>query len=251
MSKLPIAVQMYTVRDDAQRDFAGTIEKISSIGYGAVELAGNGGLSTRSLKALLDDNGLKIAGSHTALERMDQALPQVIDENLALGNPNVVAPYIAEQNRTREYYTALAGRLNEWGETLGAHGLTLSYHNHDFEFKGLPDGGRGMDILLSNTDPALVKLEVDTYWVMVAGLDPVAYLNEQKARLHLVHLKDRDLTDGSFAEIGTGDLPLDAIIEAAQAARAAYLIVEQDTCKRPPLESIRISYENLKARGYA
>jgi sugar phosphate isomerase/epimerase len=97
----------------------------------------------------------------------------------------------------------------------------------------------------------LVKFEVDTYWVLVGGQDPVAFIRTHQGRIPLLHIKDRDTTDGSFAEVGTGDLPLDALVEAAPGVGADWLIVEQDQCKRPPLESVKISYDNLKARGYA
>ena len=97
----------------------------------------------------------------------------------------------------------------------------------------------------------LVKAEVDTYWALVGGQDPVAFIQKHKGRVPLLHIKDRDRTDGSFAEVGTGDLPLDALIAAAPEVGVEWLIVEQDSCKRPPLESVKISYDNLKAKGYA
>ena len=104
---------------------------------------------------------------------------------------------------------------------------------------------------MGNTDPMLVKLELDTYWALIAGHDPVAGLQKFKGRVPLVHLKDRDTADGSFAELGTGDLPLDALIAAAPEVGVEWLIVEQDKCKRPPLESVKISYDHLKTKGYA
>ena len=252
MSKLPIALQLYTLRDDTEKDFAGTIKKVAEIGYAAVELAGRGSLSVQELSTLLADNHLKMAGSHIALEAMEADLPKIIEENLALGNRYIVVPYLSEDRRkTADDYKKLAGTLNEFGQTLQASGLTLAYHNHDFEFKPLDNGQLGEDILLENTDATLVKAEVDTYWVLKAGHDPVAFIQKHAGRVPLIHLKDRDTTDGSFAPVGTGDLPLDALVAAAPGVGAEYLIVEQDVCKGSAIEAVTLSYANLKAKGYA
>jgi len=252
MPKIPIALQMYTLRDDAEKDFAGTIRKVAEIGYAAVELAGHGGLSVQELSGLLADNHLKVAGSHIALEVLESDLPKVIEENLALGNRHIVIPYLGEdRRRTAEDYKKVAETLNKYGESLQSSGMTLCYHNHDFEFQPLDNGQLGEDILLENTDPQLVKAEVDTYWVLKAGQDPVAFIQKHTGRVPLLHIKDMDPADGSFAPVGTGKLPLDALIAAAPAVGVEYLIVEQDVCKGPAIEAVTLSYNNLKAKGYA
>ena len=252
MPKIPIALQMYTLRDDTEKDFAGTIRKVAEIGYAAVELAGRGSLSVRELSALLADNHLKVAGSHIGLDQLEADLPKVIEENLALGNRYVVVPYLAEdRRRTADDYKKLAGTLNEFGQTLQSSGLTLCYHNHDFEFQPLDNGQMGEDILLENSDAQFVKAEVDTYWVLKAGQDPVAFINKHSGRVPLIHIKDMDPADGSFAPVGTGKLPLDALVAAAPTVGAEYLIVEQDVCKGPAIEAVTLSYDNLKAKGYA
>ena len=252
MPKIPIALQMYTLRDDTAQDFAGTIRKVAAIGYAAVELAGRGSLSVQELSSLLADNHLSMAGSHIGLDDLEADLPKVIQENLALGNRYIVVPYLAEERRrTADDYKRLAGTLNEFGETLRSSGLTLCYHNHDFEFKPLDNGQLGEDILLENTDPSLVKAEVNTYWVLKAGHDPVAFIKKHSGRVPLIHLKDMDPADDSFAPVGTGRLPLDALVAAAPEVGAEYLIVEQDVCKGPAIEAVTLSYNNLKAKGYA
>ena len=129
--------------------------------------------------------------------------------------------------------------------------MTLCYHNHDFEFKPLDNGQLGEDILLENTDPSLVKAEVDTYWVLKAGHDPVAFLQKHSGRVPLIHIKDMDPADESFAPVGTGKLPLDELVAIAPEVGAEYLIVEQDVCKGPAIEAVTLSYNNLKAKGYA
>jgi sugar phosphate isomerase/epimerase len=251
MPKLPIVLQLYTVRDMAERDFAGTLSQVARIGYAGVELAGYHGLPVRELKTILDDLALRAAGSHIALDRIETETESVIEENLTLGNPFVVVPWLPIERRNLDSYKQIAARLNDLGETMRISGLTLCYHNHDFEFRVLENGQTGLDILLGETDPLLVKAEVDTYWALHAGADPVAFIRNLPGRVPLLHLKDRDKSDGSFAEIGTGDLPTADLIAAANEIGTQYLVVEQDLCKRPTLESATISYDNLKAMGYA
>ncbi len=252
MPKLPIAVQLYTVRDDAARDFSGTLAKVAEIGYAGVEIAGYNGMSVRALKARLDDLHLFVAGSHIAIDRLENEMAAVVDENLTLGNRYVVVPYLGDDRRQgADGYKKTAAQLNAFGETLQSYGLTLCYHNHDFEFQTLDNGQIGLDILLDNTDATLVKAEVDTFWVLQGGQDPVAFVRKHTGRVPLMHLKDRDPSDKSFAPVGTGDLPTDELIAAASEIGTEYLIVEQDVCKQPPIESITLSYNNLKARGYA
>lgn len=251
MPKIPIALQLYTVRDEAARDFPGTLHRVAEIGYAGVELAGYHGLSVRDLKGRLDDRHLSVAGSHIRLERLENELAQVVDENLTLGNRFIVVPSLPEDQRTVDGYFRSAERLDSLGDSLKSFGLTLVYHNHDFEFQILENGKRGLDILLENTDATLVKLELDAYWAVKAGIDPVAYAQQHTGRIPLMHLKDRDTSDGSDAPLGTGDLPLDDLVAAAETIGTNSLIVEQDTCKQPSLDASKISYEALKAKGYA
>lgn len=252
MPKIPIGLQLYTLRDAMKEDFAGTLRKVAAVGYGYVELAGYGGLSVREVSSLLADNYLKVAGSHIALDALESDLHTVIQENLELGNSHIVVPYLAEERRrTADDYKAVAETLSGIGETLQTAGMTLCYHNHDFEFKPLADGRIGEDILLENSDPLFVKIEADAYWILKAGHDPVAFVKKHTGRVPIIHLKDRDLDDGSFAPVGTGDLPLDALIEAAGEVGTQYLLVEQDIVKGDALEAVTLSYSNLKAKGYA
>lgn len=252
MPKIPLAVQMYTLREDTARDFPGTLKAVADIGYSAVELAGHGGLSTPELKALLDELHLSVAGSHIALDTLETDLRTVVEDARLLGNRHIVVPYLPAERRTdAAAYKKIAETLEQFGDALVSSGLTLCYHNHNFEFVKQDNGEYGMDIILQNTSPLTVKAEMDTYWILKAGVDPVAYVSKYPGRVPLMHLKDRDLTDGSFAEVGTGDLPLDALVAAADKLGTEYLVVEQDVCKRPALESVTISYNNLKAKGYA
>ena len=253
MPNLPVSVQMYTLRDDAEKDFAATIKKVAEIGFTGVELAGHGGLSVPDLRILLEDNNLKVSGSHVSLDAFEADVNKIIDENLELGNPSVIVPFISEELRaTADDYRKIAEKLNFYGEKVAAAGLTIGYHNHDFEFKPLEGGDYGLKILMDNTDPKSVSFELDTYWVLVGGQDPVAFIASNQNRINLLHIKDRNPEDGSFAEVGTGNLPLDAIVAlASSGGRVKWLIVEQDVCKNAPIDAVTTSFNNMKARGYA
>lgn len=253
MAQTPIALQLYTVRDAMEKDFEGTLRKVAEMGYQNVELAGFGGKAAQDVKAILDEFGLKAIGSHVGLDLLEgDGLDKVIEDHKLLGIHFIVVPWLAEERRRdKAGYLRLAEVLNEVGETVKQEGLQLAYHNHDFEFKQQFDGKPGLEILFDETDPNLVQGEVDTYWVLFAGQDPIEFLGKYPGRFSLIHIKDMDKDDRSFAPIGTGTLPLDAIVQAAPAAGAKYLVVEQDTTKGPSLDAVRTSITNLKARGYA
>jgi len=246
---IPIALQMYTLREQAAEDFVGTMRRVAEIGYAGVEFAGYGGLSTAAMKVLLEELGLNPAGSHVGLDLLENELDSVIDYSLEIGNPYVVCPFLPPDRRQDEASLhATAQSLNRIGAACKEQGLQFCYHNHAFEFQTF--GGKyAFDILYEGTEPELVQAEVDTYWVQFAGLDPAELIRRYSERVTLVHLKDMDPQDRSFAEVGEGTLDWQAIFAASEAAGAEWYIVEQDRCKRSPLESVRLSLENLRAMG--
>ncbi len=247
MVKIPIGLQMFTLRDEAGKDFAGTLKSVSEIGYDGVELAGDGGLSAKELKKLLDGLGLACAGAHEGLEKLEASLGAVVDFHKELDSKYVVIPFLGEDRRRgAEGWKKTAGVMNEIGHKLREEGLQLCYHNHSFEFEKF-DGQYGLDILYSNTDPKAVQAELDTYWVKHGGEDPIEYIHKLECRVPLIHLKDMAPTeDRTFAEVGEGILDIQGIFLAAEKAQACWMIVEQDTCQRPPLQSIKLSLDNLK-----
>lgn len=251
MTKLPIALQLYTVRDEIARDFAGTLRQVADIGYRSVELAGYGGLAAGEMKSLLDSLGLGVAGSHVGLDALDKDIEGVIAYNTTIGNRYVVCPWLPEERlRNVAACGEVAGAFNRIGERLKAAGLSFAYHNHAFEFKRVEGDVYAYDVLMNACDPALVKIEMDTFWVKKGGEEPGDYLRKYAGRVPLIHLKDMTPgADGTFAEVGEGVMDFDAIFNAAGEAGGEYYIVEQDRCQRPPLESVRISFENLKKMG--
>ena len=253
-AKLPVTLQMYTLRDDSARDFAGTLKTVAEIGYAGVELAGYNGLSVSEIKRLLDDNNLLVAGMHAGLELLENSFDQVVADSVTLGLEYVIVPYLADNRRQSiDDYKRLANELNSIGDKLKANQLTLCYHNHAFEFEKFGGEVYAYDVLFDQTDPNLVKVEMDAFWVTKAGEDPVAYLRKYKNRVPLIHVKDMTAApESTFAEVGEGVIDFAPIFEAAEEAGTEYYVVEQDqTFKHAPLESVRISFNNLKKMGMA
>src|SRR3989440_4307648 len=247
MATVPVALQLYTVRDESARDFAGTLRRVAQIGYTAVEFAGYGGLAANEMQALLRETGLRAASTHVGLAALEADLDHEIDYCLAIGCQYLVLPWLDQRWRGADAMRALAPRLNELGRRCRERGVVFSYHNHEFEF-ARSDGRYLLDQLLDATDPALVVLELDVYWAAYAGADPAAYLRQRAGRVPLVHLKDM-AADRSFTEVGDGTLDLPEIFTAAEIGGARWYIVEHDRPSMPSLESARRALQNLRGMG--
>lgn len=252
MSRIPVALQLYTVRDQLADDFCGTVRKVAEMGYAGVEFAGTGGLSATQMNDLLGETGLKPAGSHIGLGLFENELDEQIAYSKAIGNRFLGVPALPGDMRNPEGFRKVAAFMNRVGAQLAAEDLVLYYHNHAFEFDVM-DGVRGLDILYGETDPALVKLESDVYWVVYGGEDPAELITRYAGRFPLIHLKDM-IGEGdarTFAEVGEGSIDFEPIFAASEAQGAEWYIVEQDRCARPSLESAKISIDNLKKWGKA
>jgi sugar phosphate isomerase/epimerase len=240
---------MYTVRDQAEKDFAGTFKAVAQMGYPAVQPAGTGGLSAKDLKRLVDDLGLAVAGAHVNLEALEADPDREIAYWLEVGTPDVVVPAIPQARRTYEGFRGVAESMNRIGARCKALGARLSYHNHAFEFEKF-DGQYALDLLLAWSDAELVKWEPDVYWVKYGGEDPAALIRKYSGRCPLVHLKDMTAdASRTFAEVGEGILDWPPIFAASEANGAEWYIVEQDRWTRPSLEAAALSLKHLKDWG--
>jgi sugar phosphate isomerase/epimerase len=250
MTRPIIAVQLYTLRDECAQDMIGTLKQVKEIGYEGVELAGYGNASAQKVADTLKELGLHVVGSHTGFDRLQDDLDAVVQENKAMGNAYIVCPSIPAAQRSKEGYTAFAKELEKIGRAIGASGMTLCYHNHDFELTDKFEGKFGLDILFANSDSGYVQAEIDTFWVQKGGQSPANYIRQYAWRAPLIHVKDMSKDDQkTFAEVGTGLLDWRAIFAAAEEGGAQAYIVEQDICPGEPLESIHISLQNLKRMG--
>ncbi len=244
MDRPPIALQLYTVRDETARDFVGTLHKVAEIGYRAVEFAGYGGLSSSQMAGLLADTGLRAASTHVGLGALESDLGGALDYCQTIGCAALVLPALPSDYRSAEALRPLLPRLNEIGRRCHERGIAFGYHNHDFDF-AQTDGVALLDLLLGETDPLVVALEFDAYWAAYAGVDPIAFIRKQAGRILLLHCKDM-AADRSFAEVGDGTLDMTGICRAAHEQNARWYVVENDQPKIPSLESARRSLENLR-----
>jgi sugar phosphate isomerase/epimerase len=249
MAKIPIAVQMYTLREEADRDFAGTLKKVAELGFDGVEFAGFGGLTAKEVKVLLDEYDLRVAACHVPLEEFETNLDKVIEEQKIIGSNYVVVPFLMPERRTEEDYQALISLLNKAGEICSREGITLCYHNHDFELEDLKDGRKALEAIFDDTEEKNLKAELDIYWLTKVGENPVEWMNRFKKRTPLVHLKDMTTDEEQFfAELGTGGVDVEAVLKIGEETGVEWWIIEQDMTRRKPFESIEISLNYLKAK---
>lgn len=250
MSMPKIALQLYTIRDVTSQDFAGALQQVAAFGYHGVEFAGYGGMNAIELKQLLDQLGLQAAGSHVSYERILEALDEEIAFNQTIGNRYIVVPYLTEEYRQNaQTWRQVFDNLHQAGLKCAEHGLILCYHNHEFELQIELDGTRVFDAMYQHVPATALQVEMDTCWVHAAGCDPIAYIEQYAGRLPLIHLKDMQwLEDGKplTVELGQGEVPLTAIAEAASKANVEWIILEQDFCQRPSLESAANNIEWVK-----
>ena len=258
-----IGLQLYTVRDAMQKDPAGTLAKVASIGYNSVENATYTGTQTfygldaRAYAKLLKDNGLINPSGHyrlgedekggimkgTMLHEWDKA----VDDAATVGIKYMVCAWLSPDERGgMDHYKKLAAECNKAGERCKKAGIQFCYHNHDFEFEKENDKYK-YDTLLNETDKDLVKMELDLYWVTKAGLDAVDLFNQHPGRYPLWHVKDMDNTaDKAFTEVGNGVIDFRKIFKNADKAGLKYFFVEQDKCPGSPFDSISQSISYIK-----
>ena len=249
MPALPVALQLFTVRDAIKEDCPAALRKVREIGYEMVQPTGGMPYtySADELAVMLSDIGLGAAGIHVRLDELDEAPEYWAEYATTAGTRDLVVPSIPPELRSsREDWLAVAARLDALGARYKELGVRLSYHNHSFEFEKY-DGDYGLDLLYANSAPDHLYAELDTYWIKHGGEDPVDYIRRHAGRVPVLHVKDMaDDEERSFAEIGQGTLDWPAIVAAAADGGTEYLCVEQDRCKGDPMESARISWEFLR-----
>ncbi|MBU2495929.1 MAG: sugar phosphate isomerase/epimerase [Candidatus Omnitrophota bacterium] len=252
MKETQIAAQLYTLRDYLQtpKDIAKTLAKVRKIGYRIVQLSGLGKIETKELKKILDGEGLVGNSTHTSLERLMNETDLVIEEHKILGAEYAVCPWIPDEYHNLAGYRRLARELSKTGKILAKHKITLCYHNHAFEFEKY-DKKTGLEILYSESDPRYLKAELDTYWIAYGGGDPATWCLKYSGRFPIAHLKDLGIKDNKqlYLEVGEGNLDWKSIIAACKKAGVKLYAVEQDICQRDPLESLKISLNNLHGFG--
>ncbi|MBI5264570.1 MAG: sugar phosphate isomerase/epimerase [Bradyrhizobium sp.] len=240
-----IGLQLYTVRDLLKSDFEGTLRNVALLGYREVEFVGVLGPNVRRTRKLLRSLGLTAPSLHFDYTSLLKNAGASFDTAAVLGARFVVCPWLDQPERqTVDDWKRICENLNVIGELATRSGLTLAYHNHDFEFVNLADGVQPFDLLFSRTDERFVKFELDVYWATKGKVDPSTFLKAHPSRFRLVHLKDM-AKDGSFTELGNGTIDFGRIVDASFQSGVRHFFVEQDHSP-DPMRSIRASIAYLR-----
>ena len=268
---IQVGVQLYSVRGDMEADFYGTLSNIAAMGYDGVEFAGLFDNTPEEVKAWCEELGLSPISAHVPLVDMIEDIDKVIETYSAIGCKYLVVPYVTEERRPGgEKFYETVDAIREIAQKVKAAGMTLLYHNHDFEFTKLEDGTYGLDYIYSNISADLLQTELDECWVKYAGEDPVAYLDKYAGRAEVVHFKDffaEGAKDGDpyaligmeeekkesktvfeFRPLGCGLQDMPALLEAAKQAGSKWIIIEQDNPSMgiTPMQSVKKSIEYLR-----
>lgn len=252
MSKPDVGLQLYTLRDLLKDDFLGTLKKVAEIGYKHVEFAGYGGISAAEMRKALDDLGLKSHSSHTNIQALRDDFNKNTEYFLEIGNRYIAFGSLSgSELGDPERMPALMEEVERLGERCKQIGLQLCYHNHAFEFDKVGENVI-LEEIYNRTSPEHFQAELDLYWVKKAGFDPLTLVQTYKGRVPLLHIKDMaDDEAQSFAEVGHGIIDYHPVFEAATELGVRHYIVEQDKCQRPPLESVKMSFDYLRSIGIA
>lgn len=267
----PIAIQLYSVRDELEKDFSGTLSEVKALGFDGVEFAGLYGHTPAEIKQILDEIGLVPVSAHVPFVDLIADPVKVVGEYKEIGCKYIAIPYLTPEYRPgADQFNEVIEGARVIGKAASDAGLTLLYHNHDFEFEKI-DGKYALDILYSSVSDDLLKTEVDTCWVNVAGENPSAYLRKYTGRSPVVHLKDfvmpgkkpekmyeligieeekqeEESKAFEFRPLGYGVQNFPEILKACEDIGASWVVVEQDapSMGKTPLECAKASIDYLK-----
>jgi sugar phosphate isomerase/epimerase len=259
-----LGLQLYTVRQSMAQDYREVFKQISDIGYAGVELGLNlGGMDVPAQRAFLAAHRVQPVTCYVPMEMVAaaglrsgrDALDRMFGDIAALGAPYTGVAWMGEAFRSAAGLARAVDGFHSAARLAAQHGLGFLYHAHDFELKirlgTAPDSPTLLDALLRSTDPALVKYQLDTYWVRKGGQDVLSYINKYAGRIPVMHLKDmtRDAAE-TFEIVGDGLIDFEAVFKAGDAAGVDWYIVEQDICPLGEIASARKSFENCVAKGW-
>jgi sugar phosphate isomerase/epimerase len=242
-----VGVQLYSVRTEMLANAAGTLQQLAKLGYKELESArsekGNYyGLSPKEFKKISNDLGMKVRSGHV---HIDKDWQRSIDAAAETGQDYLVCSSMPTNGQTVANYSKVAEMFTRAAEDCKKANLTFAYHNHDYEFEKV-NGKVLYDILLDNTDPALVKMELDLGWVVVTGNDPKDYFTRYPGRFPLWHLKDMDVAKKHSTEFGKGQLDIKGMLGMAKASGMKYFFVEQEEYSSTAMESLKHDIDYLK-----
>jgi len=249
MRKIPVALQLYSVREDCSRDLYGTLEAVANMGYDGVEFAGYYGRTAEELRKILDDLGLKVAGSHVGINTlMGDELEKTISFNKTLGNKYLIVPALPEKMReTKNAWIETARLMNKISEKVKPHGMRVGYHNHAVEFTPI-DGEIPWHIFFREAEPDII-MQLDTGNAMRGNLtadEVIDIIKKYPRRAVTVHLKEFSATNEN-ALLGEGDMKWEEFFKVCESVGGTeWYIIEQESYAYPPLECVKRCLENLK-----
>ena len=246
--RLPrVGIQLYTLRDLMKADLDGTLARVAGIGYKEVEFAGYFGRTPAQIRDVLKANGLTSPSAHIPMPASDDAWKKAVDDAKFIGHEWAVLPWL--DPAIRKDWPQLADRFNALATMTKNAGLRFAYHNHDFEFARV-GSGTAFDILLAKTDPKLVEFEMDLYWVVKGGGDPLALFKRYPHRFPLMHAKDATAApERKMADVGSGTINFATIFRQAKGSGMKHVYVERDDAT-DPMQSATNSYRYLSALKY-
>ena len=243
-----IGLQLYTIREIFAKDPVGTLGKVAQIGYREVEFGGGGydGMDHAMLRRTMDKLGLTAPSVHIGYDALLKQFDQSVTMAKTLGATTVVLPYMTAEHRNEAGWNAALPNFNRFATELKKAGLGFAYHNHDFEFTTKPGGVSLYDRLLKETDPALVKVELDLYWALHAGENLATLIERLSPRLYAYHVKDMR-PDRSMTAVGQGTIDFGALFKLKGSAGVRHFYVENDEAPAPYLPDITTSFRTLRA----
>ena len=247
--RIPIALQLYSVRDDCAGDLSLTLQTVAQMGYEGVEFAGYYDRTAQELRDMCEDLGLKVAGTHTGIDTLlGDELAKTVEFNQILGNPYLIVPGLPEKYRSsQQAWRDTAKLFNDIAEKIAHRGMFTGYHNHTGEFEPL-EGELPWDTFGGNTRDDVV-MQIDIGHALRAGADPVSYIERYSGRAKLVHIKEYSATNDK-ANVGEGDVPWDAVFHACETVGGTeWYIVEQETYAYPPIECAERCINSLRKMG--
>jgi sugar phosphate isomerase/epimerase len=241
-----IGLQLYTVRGLMEADMPGTLAKVAAIGYKEVEFHDYFGRNPAQIRNLLRRNGLASPSTHLPFESLESGWQKQLDNAKAIGHEWVLIAFIPEEKRpkTVDGWKRQSEVLSRAAAQAKSAGLRFAYHNHDFEITKI-GGVRPLDILLNETDPSLVDFEMDVYWVVFGGADPLDFFKRYPKRFKLLHVKDSaGPPDNKIVDVGKGTINFPSIFARAEKADVRHYFVEHDN-PADPIATLRNSYDYL------
>ena len=246
--RLPrVGIQLYTLRDLMKTDVEGTLAHVARIGYREVEFAGYFGRTPAQIRDVLKANGLVSPSAHIPMPASDDVWKKALDDAKSIGHQWAVLPWL--DPAIRKDWSQLAGRFNALAALAKKAGLRFAYHNHDFEFAVVGEG-TALDVLLAKTDPTLVDFEMDLYWVVKGGGDPLDLFRRHPHRFPLMHAKDATVApERKMADVGSGTIDFKKIFAQQKRSGMKHVYVERDDAT-DPMQSATNSYRHLSALKY-